>query len=512
MSPSFDLSSDQRPSVAVPVPPVSLWLARVLLCAQALIAVALARWGEDGELLRNVWTLMTLIAVFTVMADTQLRVVRAQSLLHWLSHRRVPGARRQAVAHAHALAWMGSVAWPMGALALAAICQGLPLGLWPLFACVWVMALVMAGQERCPPGQVAASRRRPLLAAIGIGLVFGGTGFFPASASWGWTAAAALMSMGAAGLCAAHWRGLAAASSHQPWAGSLTVREWVRREESRWRPVHPPKSQMSALNDSVPSTSSAVVLNVVMPYFSMGVIFKGGLFWGQGATSGEPLLLVLLAIQWMMALMIRDWQPRQALWPVGDRQQAGRRMAWRIWRDSLRPFALALAVLLAARMAWWQWLGWPSAQAAAMAVVGPACLVLPVVALATWFSGLAKQHALHCRRGLPQPAWNWTTVGVLVVTGGLVLSLALTWWAWGDGGLSWNQAWAAMARSRQSGFVLPISPWLGALLMLSLTPVFLWAASRVWARLPAECLTRADEAGSVCVGSATPARRRWAGA
>ena len=124
MSPSFDMSSDQRLSVDVPAPPVSLWLARVLLGAQALIAVSLARWGEDGELLRNVWTLMTLIAVFTVMADTQLRVVRAQSLLHWLSHRRVPGARRQAVAHAHALAWMGSVAWPMGALALAAIWVG----------------------------------------------------------------------------------------------------------------------------------------------------------------------------------------------------------------------------------------------------------------------------------------------------------------------------------------------------------------------------------------------------
>ena len=101
--------------------------------------------------------------------------------------------------------------------------------------------------------------------------------------------------MGAAGLCAAIGAALAAASSHQPWAGSLTVREWVRRE-SRWRPVHPPKSQMSALNDSVPSTKQRRGAQCGDALFLDGRDLQGGLFWGQGATSGEPLL-VLLAIQ-----------------------------------------------------------------------------------------------------------------------------------------------------------------------------------------------------------------------
>ena len=69
------------------------------------------------------------------------------------------------------------------------------------------------------------------------------------------------------------------------------------------------------------------------------------------------------------------------------------------------------------------WVGLPRRRRP-LTVVGPACLVLPVVAWPPGSGDTAKQHALHCRRGLPQPAWNWTTVGVLVVTGGLVLSLA----------------------------------------------------------------------------------------
>lgn len=490
--------------------PVSLWLARALLWAQVLIAVSLARWGASDVLLREGWPVMVFIALAIVQGDTQRRTGDALALLHWLGQRRVPVSRGQAVAWAHAKAWALSLAWPLGALAVAAMGAATPWGTLPLWAALVVAAIVMVLQLWRPATTAAAAWWRQAWTLLASALAWMLVSAVPMMVPLEWAVAGAGLALVSMAICAKLWQGLMAAAQAPVWQGPRSLSQLWTQELARWQPLHRPGTGMSTQSEPAAQARGTVMLNLVMPYFTTAVIFKGGLFWGQGATSGEPLLLVLLAIQWMMALMIRDWQPRQALWPVGDRQRAGRLLAWRIWRDSLRPFALALAVLLAGRMAWWAWQGWPHLQGAVMAVLGPVCLVLPTVALSTWFSGLAKQHALHRRRGLPQPVWNWTSVGVLVVACGLALSLALTWWAWGQGSLSWAQAWVAMARSRQSGFVLPVPSWSGALLMLSLTPVFLWAASRVWARLPAECLTRADEAGGGCGASLPSARRHLA--